>query len=154
MWPNPHVPADLITFTEEILNGKLHFLCSVVRAWMMLWWIEIGLSFLNKSWNDDDLSQYVIFSAHSFKEFILLLRSLLWNIQTKGHYRNWDIINAFITVFLLFRHMCRAILANVLGFWLPFYRGCLHDLQNKISSPKLYLVVHSCCQMWRHGYRF
>ena len=23
-------PADLITFTEEILNGKLHFLCSVV----------------------------------------------------------------------------------------------------------------------------
>ena len=25
MWPNP----DLVTFTEEILNGKLHFLCSV-----------------------------------------------------------------------------------------------------------------------------
>ena len=23
-------PADLVTFTEEILNGKLHFLCSVV----------------------------------------------------------------------------------------------------------------------------
>ena len=22
-------PADLVTFTEEILNGKLHFLCSV-----------------------------------------------------------------------------------------------------------------------------
>ena len=22
-------PADLITFTEEILNGKLHFLCAV-----------------------------------------------------------------------------------------------------------------------------
>ena len=21
-------PADLVTFTEEILNGKLHFLCS------------------------------------------------------------------------------------------------------------------------------
>ena len=25
MWPNP----DLVTFTEEILNGKLHILCSV-----------------------------------------------------------------------------------------------------------------------------
>ena len=24
----PHFPADLITFNEEILNGKLHFLCS------------------------------------------------------------------------------------------------------------------------------
>ena len=22
------IPADLITFTQEILNGKLHFLCS------------------------------------------------------------------------------------------------------------------------------
>ena len=29
MWPNPQEPGDLVTFTEEILNGKLHFLCSV-----------------------------------------------------------------------------------------------------------------------------
>ena len=29
MWPNPQFPADLVTFTEEILNGKLHFLCGV-----------------------------------------------------------------------------------------------------------------------------
>ena len=28
MWLNPQFPADLVTFTEEILNGKLHFLCS------------------------------------------------------------------------------------------------------------------------------
>ena len=27
MWPNPF-PADLVTFTEEILSGKLHFLSS------------------------------------------------------------------------------------------------------------------------------
>ena len=26
MWPNPQFPADLVTFTEEILIGKLHFL--------------------------------------------------------------------------------------------------------------------------------
>ena len=26
MWPNPEEGADLVTFTEEILNGKLHFL--------------------------------------------------------------------------------------------------------------------------------
>ena len=26
MRPNPQFPADLVTFTEEILNGKLHFL--------------------------------------------------------------------------------------------------------------------------------
>ena len=29
MRPNPQETADLGTFTEEILNGKLHFLCSV-----------------------------------------------------------------------------------------------------------------------------
>ena len=28
MSPNPQETADLVTFTEEILNGKLHFLCS------------------------------------------------------------------------------------------------------------------------------
>ena len=29
MWPNPQFPAGLVTFTEKILNGNLHFLCSV-----------------------------------------------------------------------------------------------------------------------------
>ena len=28
MWPNPQFPADLVTITVEILNGKLHLLCS------------------------------------------------------------------------------------------------------------------------------
>ena len=28
MWPNPQETADLDNFIEEILNGKLHFLCS------------------------------------------------------------------------------------------------------------------------------
>ena len=25
MWSNPEFPVDLVTFTEEILNVKLHF---------------------------------------------------------------------------------------------------------------------------------
>ena len=29
MWPNPQLTTDLVTFTEEILNGKLHF-CAVI----------------------------------------------------------------------------------------------------------------------------
>ena len=28
MWPDPQETADFATFTEEILNGKLYFLCS------------------------------------------------------------------------------------------------------------------------------
>ena len=30
-------PADLVTFTEEILNGKLHFLCSVPATMPFIW---------------------------------------------------------------------------------------------------------------------
>ena len=29
MWQSPQFPVDLVTFTDEILNGKLHFLCGV-----------------------------------------------------------------------------------------------------------------------------
>ena len=29
MWPNLQETTNLVTFTEEIVNGKLHFLCSV-----------------------------------------------------------------------------------------------------------------------------
>ena len=29
MWPDPQEPADLVTFTEEILNRTLEFLYSV-----------------------------------------------------------------------------------------------------------------------------
>ena len=28
MWPNPQENTDLVTFTEGIFNGKLHYLCS------------------------------------------------------------------------------------------------------------------------------
>ena len=36
MWPNPQILADLVTFTEEILNGKLHTLHSG-RAYLGLY---------------------------------------------------------------------------------------------------------------------
>ena len=31
MWPNPQETVDLLTFTEEILNERLHILCSEKR---------------------------------------------------------------------------------------------------------------------------
>ena len=40
MWPNPKETADLVTFTEEILNGKLHFLCGVIVKAMFNKWIK------------------------------------------------------------------------------------------------------------------
>ena len=37
MWPSPHFSADLVTFTVEILTGKLHFLCSVYTEKSLFW---------------------------------------------------------------------------------------------------------------------
>ena len=37
MWPNPQEVADLVIFTEEILNGKLHFLCSATVK--VIYWV-------------------------------------------------------------------------------------------------------------------
>ena len=34
MWPNPQLSLDLVTFTEKILYGKLHFLCSDINKWV------------------------------------------------------------------------------------------------------------------------
>ena len=31
MWPNPHFPADLVTFSENILNLKIEAMFKVVH---------------------------------------------------------------------------------------------------------------------------
>ena len=42
MWPNPQETADLITFTEEILNGKLYF-CAVKKCKIFIFRSECKL---------------------------------------------------------------------------------------------------------------
>ena len=37
MWQNPQKTVDLVTFTAEILNGKLHFLCNVCCTDQFSW---------------------------------------------------------------------------------------------------------------------
>ena len=38
MWSNPQETVDLVPYTEEILKGKLHFLCGMVLPWMFDLW--------------------------------------------------------------------------------------------------------------------
>ena len=45
MWPNRQFLADSVTFTEEILNGKLHFLCIVCIPLYFQSLGRIGLDF-------------------------------------------------------------------------------------------------------------
>ena len=44
MWSNPQFPAaDLVTFTEEVLNGKLHFLCSEASSCWVKFFLAVIL---------------------------------------------------------------------------------------------------------------
>ena len=50
MWPNPQETVDLVTFTEEILNGKLSFLCNDKKElWEGVKWLrsESQIAYLN-----------------------------------------------------------------------------------------------------------
>ena len=44
MWPNREFSDDFVTFAEEILNGKLHFLCSAETHFIFVYFT---LFFLN-----------------------------------------------------------------------------------------------------------
>ena len=58
MWPNPQKTADLVTLTEEILNRKLHFFCSVDRIFND---VSIGVQyFVAFEWPDFSLKWLVL----------------------------------------------------------------------------------------------
>ena len=63
MWPNPQETADLVTFTEEIFNGKLHFLCSVSLAF---WFGTLDLNIVS-SFHSTGISLYP--RKHKASEF-------------------------------------------------------------------------------------
>ena len=46
---NPQQISDLVTFTEEILNGKLHFLCSVHTLQLEIEGSHLRCKIANKS---------------------------------------------------------------------------------------------------------
>ena len=78
MWPNPQETADLATFTEEILNGKLHFLGSLLDPVEDLWRNVFG-----KTVNSFQLPRHV-FKDVCFKDF-----------SKNFFYGNWLWLNYF-----------------------------------------------------------
>ena len=44
MRPNPQETVDLVTFTEKILNGNLHFLCSVSSCFSSLLFQDLQMT--------------------------------------------------------------------------------------------------------------
>ena len=52
MWPNPRFTADLVTFTIEILNGKLHFLRSKITQSILCNKYSLHISNFEIAWAD------------------------------------------------------------------------------------------------------
>ena len=86
---NPQETADLVTFTEEILHGKLHFLCSV--------WVKIfDLKDNNSQWNPVlliiEISMCSPISNVSLKRLFNQMNTVKsnvqigWQIQRQAHF--------------------------------------------------------------------
>ena len=58
MRPNPQKTADLVTFTEEILNGKIHFLCSAWENCVTVGVVNIRCCYYQKQgFNNDECEE-------------------------------------------------------------------------------------------------
>ena len=62
MWPNPHFPADLVSFSEEILNENFHFFlnchrcCDVTGHWQVRGQTYlVRHDFQQNTWKNHDL---------------------------------------------------------------------------------------------------
>ena len=94
MWPNPQFPADLVTFTEEILNEKLHFLCSDLssdlinfKIWRIVEFKQEWTVLNQRTYQDmsikrkfmgrvNPISPNLFFQVHMKKLFTLLFQEL------------------------------------------------------------------------------
>ena len=59
MWPKLQFPAEWVTFTEEILNGKLHFLFSAIETfWNNYSFLRIWVTFTEEIlWNESTIAK-------------------------------------------------------------------------------------------------
>ena len=80
MWPNP---VDLVTFTDEILNGKFHFLCSVNLCENCLKLLELILtiSYPAMTSTSNSWTRLVMHPRSFLSFFILLLGEFLYHLK-------------------------------------------------------------------------
>ena len=89
MWPNPQETTGLVTFTQEILNGKLHYLCSV----LYLWWIKPTLKcWIVSLYYFHDCLKNSPFISNSDSGFWIAL-FLLSSLEKKTSNQNWRLSN-------------------------------------------------------------
>ena len=126
MWPNPQQTTKLVTFTEEILNEKLHFLCSVLRT-------------QRRSQDPHNELRLGHFAA---KSLYLKCRCGGWGEgdQCPSYASGTPILNSFLSCF---KHQLGSVARykyNLSRLWFFFRNVCklhnLFDIFSGLSSPK------------------
>ena len=127
MWPNPQETANLVTFTEEILNEKFHFLCSVItyKQLFLLWfsplkymqYLVVILTKIIKEWKT------LPWWFTRFYDF-LLCRAYLPTTNRLLWYHQILILNTiFPFATNTFTPVCIIVLAiNWTTFWITYFR--------------------------------
>ena len=110
MWPNPQETADLVTFTEEILNRKLHFLCNDNNNYLISIWPLNAAS-------------HVLLSVKSQKKFSKLL-SIFTNLGKVSFQIPLQSFN-FCNVWKLQLKSCKVLI------WLQIFK---HVVKGAIKS--------------------
>ena len=85
MWPNPQIPSDLVTFTEEILNQKLH-LCAVI---VVIWRTYTHLTYIGEC--------YIFKSVRSIVSWAKIHHSVVMSciIKVKDYHYFWGTVKLF-----------------------------------------------------------
>ena len=89
MWPNPQKTADLVTYPEEILNGKLHFLRRALPKIChgYLTFMKFERHALPKA-DLKNLKKYIDYMTHSLSSADI---SILWEISNFWKYKEIQI---------------------------------------------------------------
>ena len=107
--------SKILNFWRQTSMNFRHFRCQNLQVSVMYWNKE---SLFSSYWNVDVLSWYVILRALSCIEFILLLKRLLWNIQTNLQQLTWKVTKDLMIILRFCILLQEASLARVFNFWL------------------------------------
>ena len=80
MRPNPLFPADLVTFTKEILNGRVYFLCNEfnIRLTHQMCSNYSHLTFMNLCKYDKNINPFMLEKVTHTQTNLQLSAKYMW----------------------------------------------------------------------------
>ena len=156
MWTNPQETANLVTFTEEIFNEKLHFLCSdcvlhctlLEYNWELNCLLNITAHFLNTTThflltvykhNVASFFNMTVHFLHNTEHFLNRITVSFLNISAHFLNNTVDFLNSaahFMTLIQLNLIFHKSININLNSF----YENCRVNNNQRLSSITLIVI--------------